>query len=91
MLLPGFFQAALQLGGMVVQLRMALLAVGQLHVKLVKKRFGRDPALLQIAQLRGDLRHVGIDLPTAGAGLFGQLGQALGFHLQAVGAVLAFC
>ena len=60
---------------------MALLAVGQLHVQLFEAALGGDLAFLQVAKLRINLAHVGLDLLAAGSGLFGQLRQAQHFDL----------
>ena len=85
---PG--QLALGFDHPVAQLRVALLAVGQLHVQLLEAALGGDAALLQLLQLRIDLGQVGRDLFAAGAGLLGQLRQAQRLDLQLVGPALAF-
>ena len=52
-----------------IQLGMALLAVGQLHVQRFKLALGRHTALLQFFELRVYLGQIGFDLRTAGPGL----------------------
>ena len=69
---------------------MALLAVGQLHVKLFKAALSSDFALFQVTQLRFNVAHVKVNLFAARTGLFGQLRQAQHFHLQLVRTALTF-
>ncbi len=73
----------------VVELGVALLAVGQLHVQFLEARLGGHAALLQRLQLGIHLAQVGVDLLAARARLLGLLGQAQGLHLQLVRAALS--
>ena len=90
LLLAAFGELAFGLDHPFIQLRMALLAVGQLHVQFLETAFGGDAALLQCFELRVDLRQVAFDLLTARTGLLGQLGQAQRLDLQFVRLGLRF-
>ena len=73
LLLARLCQCALSLNDPVIQLGVALLGVGQLHVKFFKTPFSGDLALLQVLHLLIKLCHIGLNLLTARAGLLGQL------------------
>ena len=90
MLLARSIELTLAFDHTVVELGMAFLAVGQLHVQLFKACFSGDAALLQLIEFHIDLAEVGLNLLTAGAGLFGQLRQAQDLHLQGMAAALSF-
>ena len=90
LLFTAFGDLALTFDHTFVQLGMALLAVGQLHVQLFKTCFGGDATLLQVVQLPHHFAQVGVDLLAAGTGLFGELGQAQCLDLQRVGLGLCF-
>ena len=90
LLLAALVEAALGLHHALVQLCMALLRVGQLHVELFKARLGRHAALLQVGQLRFDLGQVGANLFAARAGLLHQLRQPQVLHLQRMRLGLGF-
>ena len=79
---PG--QTALGGDHALVELGVALLLVGQLHVEFFEPRLGRDPAFLQSLQQGLDFRQVCGDLLATVAGLLGQLRQPQGFDLQFV-------
>ena len=99
-LLRGAFQAALLLAAgrqlalafdhFFVELGMALLGVGQLHVQLLETAFGRHAAFLQVFQQGVNLFQIGTDLVAAGAHLLSLLRQAQHFHLQGMVRGLAF-
>ena len=81
LLLSGGGQFALGLQHTLIQLRMALLAIGQSHVQRFEAAFGGDAALLQVFQLGIHLGQVTRQLGAAGAGLLGQLREPQCFHL----------
>ena len=82
LLFARFIQPTLGGDDMLVQLRMALLRIGQLHIQLFKAAFSGDAALLQIFQLCVDFSQISADLITAGLRLLRNLRHAQGFHLQ---------
>ena len=90
LLFAAFGQLAFGLDHAFVQLGVALLRVGQLHVQLFKAGFGRHTALLQLVQQGLDFGQVVVDLSATGPGLGHQLRQAKGLDLQLVRAKLAF-
>ena len=88
LLLTRVVQTALGGDHGLVELGMALLAVGQLHVELFKARLGGDATFLQVGQLRIHLTQIAAELFAAGAGLLDQLGQAQELDLDFVRAGL---
>ena len=73
LLFAAFGQLALGLDHALVQLGVALLGVGQLHVQLFKAGFCGDAALLQLIEQSLDFGQVVVDLLAAGTGLRHQL------------------
>ena len=71
LLLARLGQAALGVDDLFVQLCVAFLAVGQLHVEFFEAGFGIDATLLQIVELGIDLGQVAAELLAARAGLLG--------------------
>ena len=84
LLLTAIVQAALGIDDGLIQLRMTLLAVGQLHVELFEAGFSGGAAFLQIGQLGFHFRQITTDLLAARTRLLSQLAQAQGLHLQLV-------
>ena len=82
LLFAAFAQLALGVDHAFIELGVALLRVGQLHVQLFKAGFRRDTALLQVTQLGIDLGHVAGNLLRPRTGLFSELRQAQRFDLQ---------
>ena len=89
LLLTAFIELAFGVHHPLIELGVALLGVGELHVELFKARFQRHPALLEFIQLLIHLGQVAGNLGAAHTGLLGQLRQAQGFDLQLVGTALA--
>ena len=84
-LLAGLGQRALGGDHGFVQLGMALLRGGQLHVQLVKPRFADGTPLVQALKLAIGLGQLGIELAAARLAGLGLLAQPQGFDLQLVG------
>ena len=87
-LLTGLIDAALFLNDRFIQLGMALLRGGQLHVQLFKAGFTLGASLLQLFQLSVHLGQLVVQLGTTGLALFGLLRELKHLHLQLVGAGL---
>ena len=90
LLFAAFGQFPLSLNHPLIQLGVALLSVGQLHVQLFKAGLRRDAALLQLVQQGLDFGQIVADLCTARLRLRHQLRQAQGLDLQFMRARLAF-